>query len=59
MEWNIEMVNEYVSWFKSLDQDTQDSLVVSIRLLEEYGPSLPRPHSDTLKGSKVSNLKEA
>ena len=58
MEWNIEMVDEYVSWFKSLDQDIQDSIFVSIRLLEEHGPSLPRPHSDTLYGSKVSNLKE-
>ncbi|MCL2831970.1 MAG: type II toxin-antitoxin system RelE/ParE family toxin [Treponema sp.] len=27
-------------------------------MLEEYGPQLPRPHADTLKGSSLSNLKE-
>jgi len=31
---------------------------MKVELLEEYGPLLPRPHADTLKGSKLSNLKE-
>jgi hypothetical protein len=26
--------------------------------LEEFGPSLKRPHADTLKGSNHSNMKE-
>jgi hypothetical protein len=26
--------------------------------LEEFGPNLNRPHADTLKGSKIKNLKE-
>ena len=29
-----------------------------IDLLEETGPSLGRPHADTLKGAEVPNLKE-
>ena len=29
-----------------------------VELLAEYGPHLPRPHVDTLKGSKLKNLKE-
>jgi hypothetical protein len=29
-----------------------------VNLLAEHGPSLRRPYADTLKGSKVSNLKE-
>jgi hypothetical protein len=31
---------------------------MKVELLTEYGPHLPRPHADTLKGSKLSNLKE-
>ena len=31
---------------------------MKIELIKEYGPILPRPHADTLKGSKLSNLKE-
>ena len=27
-------------------------------ILKQLGPALPRPHADTLKGSKHSNLKE-
>jgi hypothetical protein len=30
----------------------------SLCILEKYGPSLGRPYVDTLKGSKISNLKE-
>jgi hypothetical protein len=32
--------------------------VVSVGLLERLGPQLPRPHSDTVKGSKHRNMKE-
>ena len=31
---------------------------MKVELLVEYGPHLPRPHADTLKGSKLSNIKE-
>jgi len=58
MEWNIEMVDEYEKWLRDLDDGTQDSLLVSIRLLQEQGPSLARPYADTLKNSKLGNLKE-
>ena len=36
----------------------QESITVSIGLLETLGPNLPRPHSDTVKGSKFTNMKE-
>jgi len=29
-----------------------------VLLLEEFGPQLGRPHADTLKGSRIKNLKE-
>jgi hypothetical protein len=32
--------------------------ILSIELLEEAGPPLGRPHVDTLRTSKIANLKE-
>ena len=31
---------------------------MKVELLAEYGPNLPRPYADTLKGSNLNNLKE-
>lgn len=32
--------------------------MAEVQLLEQYGPQLSRPHVDTLKGSKHTNMKE-
>ena len=31
---------------------------MSVQLLRNLGPSLPRPHADTVKGSKDKNMRE-
>jgi hypothetical protein len=36
----------------------QDELLAVTALLETYGPSLGRPHADTLARSKHANMKE-
>jgi hypothetical protein len=41
-----------------LSAGEQESIAVSVGLLETLGPNLPRPHSDTVKGSEFSNMKE-
>ena len=33
-------------------------ILAKVLLLQEFGPQLGRPHADTLKGSRISNLKE-
>ncbi len=58
MKWNVEMTDEFTEWLGSLTAEERNSVVVSIRLLEEAGPLLSRPYSDTLKGSKFNNMKE-
>ena len=48
-------------WFLSLaevDADTANQITAAIDLLAEAGPSLGRPVADTIKGSKIKNLKE-
>lgn len=58
MAWEIEYTDEFEAWWNSLDGDEQESLAASIGLVEQLGPQLPRPHSDTVNGSKHSNMKE-
>jgi hypothetical protein len=36
----------------------QDTILMHIRLLEQYGPQLSRPYADTLANAKLRNLKE-
>ena len=56
--WDVEYTDEFEQWWQTLTEDQQEDLVVSVQLLRELGPSLPRPHADTVKGSKHTNMKE-
>ena len=58
MAWEVETTDEYDAWFMNQNADGQESIRMKVELLAEYGPNLPRPHADTLKGSKLKNLKE-
>jgi hypothetical protein len=58
MEWDVEGTDEFYSWFSRLTSAERISVAAKIDLLVEKGPSLGRPHADTLKGSKFTNLKE-
>ena len=58
MAWEVEATDEYYAWFFEQNADNQASIHMAVELLKEYGPHLPRPYADTLKGSKLSNLKE-
>ena len=58
MPWEVEATDEYDVWFLEQSEDSQAAIRMKVELLNEYGPHLPRPHADTLKGSKLSNLKE-
>lgn len=44
--------------FAALPGAVQDELLAHAKLLAEFGPTLGRPRVDTLKGSKIANLKE-
>ena len=58
MAWRIEGTDEFQEWFAGLNSAERISVAAKIELLEAKGPSLGRPHADTLKGSKLSHLKE-
>lgn len=56
--WEVEFTDEFSDWWKSLNEDEQESLTVSVNLLMVLGPALGRPHADAGKRSKHSNMKE-
>lgn len=56
--WKVEFTDEFNEWWNLLDAGEQESVKASVGLMEEFGPQLPRPHSDTVNGSKHSNMKE-
>jgi hypothetical protein len=56
--WQIEFTDEFEQWWTSLTDDEQADVSASVALLEINGPQLGRPHVDTIKGSKHSNMKE-
>lgn len=56
--WKVEYTDEFGRWWKSLAEQEQVDLVASVELPERFGPQLPRPHADTIRGSKYSNMKE-
>ena len=58
MAWSIEATDEFQAWFVALTAAEQLSIAAKVDILEERGPALGRPNVDTLKDSKVPNLKE-
>ena len=42
----------------ALSEDEQIEIDAKVELLQEYGPTLPRPHADVIVTSRHSNMKE-
>ena len=58
MPWIVRNHDDFDPEFDALATDVQDELLATTALLETYGPTLGRPHADTLSGSRHANMKE-
>ncbi len=58
MAWTLVYSEEFERWLVGQVEELQDEALANLDVLAEIGPSLSRPKSDTLKGSKLPNLKE-
>jgi hypothetical protein len=56
--WEVEYTDEFGQWWEALTESEQEAIGRSVELLRIEGPSLGRPHVDTLKGTRHSNMKE-
>ncbi len=58
MPWTVINHDAFDAEFEALPYPVRVELLAATGLLETYGPTLSRPHADTLAGSKYSNMKE-
>jgi hypothetical protein len=58
MSWTVLYHDAFVSELEALAETVQDDLLVMVELLSLSGPTLGRPHADTLAGSRHANMKE-
>ena len=56
--WEVEFTDEFERWWNSLSEDEQVEIAAKVELLEEHGPTLPRPHADVITTSRHANMKE-
>lgn len=56
--WKIESTDDFDAWFTALGDDEKAEVLAKVELLKTFGPSLKRPHADTLNGSRYANMKE-
>lgn len=58
MTWEVITTDYFQLWFEAQEDELQIRILAGLNLIEMIGPSLSRPHSDTIKGSKYTNMKE-
>src|SRR5260370_38247175 len=58
MPWFVHFRDEFAEEFRSWRPDVQKAAATSIATLQLLGPTLARPHADTLKVSRHGNMKE-
>jgi hypothetical protein len=58
VEWSVEFTDEFELWWDSLTVGEQEDVRASVNVLRQCGPSLGRPHVDSVAGSRYPNMKE-
>jgi hypothetical protein len=58
MEWHVAFHPDFMPEFAALSDSVQDEIGALIKVLAVFGPHMRRPGSDTLSGSKHTNMKE-
>jgi len=56
--WKVEFHDQFETEFDEWSEAVRLELLAQAELLAEFGPSLSRPHADTLAGSDYANMKE-
>jgi len=56
--YEVEFTDEFEGWWNSLGTEEQEAVDFSVRLLEEHGIHLKRPHADTINRSRYPNMRE-
>jgi hypothetical protein len=58
MPYKLIYLEEFAAWLDAQDKSLRLRTLAHLEYLKESGPLLRRPYADTLKGSRIANLKE-
>ncbi len=58
MTWEILFHSEFEEWFDEQEESLREAIASALDVLEEEGPLLGRPYVDTIRESKLPNMKE-
>jgi len=58
VSWEVEFTDEFETWWNALDEEEQESVATTVRLLQSRGPALPFPHSSDVKSSRHGRMRE-
>lgn len=58
MVWTVIYHDDFLAEFAAFSEVVQDNVLTMAELLALTGPTLGRPHADTLAGSQHPNMKE-
>ena len=58
MDWDVVFDSAFAAEAKTFTRAAQLEIAALAGLLRQFGPQFRRPHCDTLKGSKHTNMKE-
>lgn len=58
MAYEVEVTDEWLSWWSELTAEEQIEVAATVTLLEERGPHLGFPHSSGIRGSRHSHMRE-
>jgi len=56
--WAVILTDEFKIWLRGQEPALKKRIAASLLNLQYYGPALPRPYADTVKGSRFTNMKE-
>lgn len=56
--WTVLFGKVFEQWLLEQEEGLQDKVLADLLNLQNYGPRLPRPYADTVKGSRYNHMKE-
>ncbi|MEG1823705.1 MAG: type II toxin-antitoxin system RelE/ParE family toxin [Cloacibacillus sp.] len=56
--WDIEVTDEFELWWDAQNDAVHEDVAAVVDLLEEHGPSLGRPYSGEIRGSRHKQMRE-
>jgi hypothetical protein len=56
--WGVVRTRGFEQWFRGLDAERATQVTAALRRVAKVGPDLGRPRVDSIKASRIHNLKE-